>query len=117
MHSRVGLFTVSAIVAACVLSTGADDVSSQSADVQMQLGNLLFGEGRYVESLNAYRSAVKVAPPDLIGRARTGIVNSALRVAEFDEARTQAQQLMRESPTSPHVLSLYGDALWSSGLF
>src|SRR5262245_2827576 len=101
MLSRIGLFTVSAIVAASVLATRADNGSSQWAEVQLQLGDLLFAEGRYVESLDSYKRAVKTASSDLLPRVRAGVVNSALRVAEFDEARNQAQELLHEHPKSP----------------
>src|SRR5260370_32510534 len=41
----------------------------------------------------------------------------ALRVAEFDLARREAETLVKEHPASPETLSLYGDALWAAGLF
>ena len=78
---------------------------------------MLFGEGRYQESLEAYRNAVKVAPPDRMRQARGGLIQSALRVAEFESAREEAEQLIKESPRAPETLALYGDALWASGLF
>ena len=105
------------VLVAGSLSIRADVASSQSAEVQLQLGSLLFSEGKYQDSLAAYRNAAKSASPDLMTRARTGVVSSALRVAEFDEALVQAQLLIRDSPRNPEVRALYGDALWSSGLF
>ena len=117
MSSRFRLLVVPVLAAALTLVLRADGVSSQSAEVQLQLGDLLYSEGRYLESLEAYRNATKAAAPDLMGRARSGFVNSALRVAEFDGARTQAEMLVHESPRSPQAMALYGDALWASGLF
>jgi Flp pilus assembly protein TadD/predicted aspartyl protease len=113
-------FTASAaaLVTAVSLITHAEGLpQSQSVEIQLQLGEMLFGEGRYQESLEAYRNAVKVAPPDWMRRARGGVIQSALRVAAFESAREEAEQLVKESPRAPETLALYGDALWASGLF
>jgi predicted aspartyl protease/cytochrome c-type biogenesis protein CcmH/NrfG len=50
-------------------------------------------------------------------QARAGVVQSALRVAEFGVARAEAEGLAKDAPRNPEALSLYGDALWASGLF
>jgi tetratricopeptide (TPR) repeat protein len=93
------------------------DVQSQSSEIQLQLGDLLYSEGRYLEALDAYRNALKTAPPEETRRPRVGVISSALRVAEFDLARQEAQELYRREPTNPEAMALYGDALWSAGLF
>ena len=49
--------------------------------------------------------------------ARSGLIQSALRVAEFSLARSEAEKLVAASPTSPEALALYADALWAAGLF
>jgi tetratricopeptide (TPR) repeat protein len=109
---------VAALVVAVSLGTGADGTpQSESVEIQMQLGDVLFEEGRYRESLEAFENAVKVAPPDRLRRARGGLIQSALRVAEFESARVQAEFLIKESPRAAESLALYGDALWASGLF
>ena len=113
-------FAVSAsslIVAASLVSHAEDVPQSQSVEIQLQLGEMLFSEGRYRDSLEAYRNAVKVAKPDRMLRARSGFIYSALRVAEFESAREEAEKLIEESPLKPEVLALYADALWASGLF
>ena len=46
-----------------------------------------------------------------------GVIASALRVAEFGLARVEAEKLYKADPTGPAAMTLYGDALWSSGLF
>ncbi len=59
------------IVAGISLVIHADGTSqSQSAEIQLQLGNLLFAEGQYQESLDAFKNAVRggIARPDA-GRA------------------------------------------------
>src|SRR5205823_5911976 len=49
--------------------------------------------------------------------ARVGVVQSALRVAEFVVARNEAEQLLASDRQNAQVLSLYADSLWASGLF
>jgi predicted aspartyl protease/Flp pilus assembly protein TadD len=95
----------------------ADTPVSQAADVQLQLGTLLFSEGRYVESLEAFQNALKSQDALLLRGARAGVVQAALRVADFDTARTQGEALARSAPRDADAMALYGDALWASGLF
>jgi tetratricopeptide (TPR) repeat protein len=106
-----------ALVVAVSLVIHAEETGSQSVEIQLQLGDMFFGEGRYQESLEAYKNAVKVAPPDQMRQARGGVILSSLRVAEFERAREEAERLIRESPRAPESIALYGDALWASGLF
>ena len=64
MHGFRFAVAASAFVVAVSLVIHAEGTTqSQSVEIQLQLGNLFFGEGRYQESLEAYRNAVKVAPP------------------------------------------------------
>jgi tetratricopeptide (TPR) repeat protein len=106
------------VVAAAALVIRADVTpSSQASEIQLQLGDLLFSEGKFVDSLDAYRNALKTAPSDNVRRPRMGVIASALRVAEFGLARDEAEKLYRADPTGPDSMTLYGDALWSSGLF
>jgi tetratricopeptide (TPR) repeat protein len=107
-----------AVVAAASLVIRADATpSSQAAEIQLQLGDLLSGEGRFLDALDAYRNALKAAPPDEVRRPRIGVIMSALRVAEFELARQEAELLNQADPTNPQSMTLYADALWSSGLF
>src|SRR5262245_5092998 len=107
-----------ALVAAASLVIRADATPpSQASEIQRQLGDLLSAEGRFREALDAYRSALKSAPPDEVRRPRVVVILAALRVAEFDIARQEAETLNRADPTNPQSMALYADALWSSGLF
>jgi tetratricopeptide (TPR) repeat protein len=107
----------SALVVAVSLVIHAEGTGSQSVEIQLQLGRMFFGEGRYQESLEAYKNAVKSASPDQMRQARGGVILSSLRVAEFESARVEAEKLIQQSPRAPESLALYGDALWASGLF
>jgi predicted aspartyl protease/Tfp pilus assembly protein PilF len=118
MQSAIRLAVVSAFVVAASLVIRADVTPpSQASEIQLQLGDLLFSEGKYVDSLDAYRNSLKTAPSDAVRRPRMGVIASALRVAEFDLAREEAEKLHKADPKSPDSMALYGDALWSSGLF
>src|SRR5258706_12332584 len=113
MHGFRFAVAASAFVIAVSLVIHAEGTQSQSVEIQLQLGNMFFGEGRYQESLEAYKNAVKVAPPDQVRQARGGVILSSLRVAEFESARAEAERLIRESPPAPESLALYGEALWA----
>src|SRR5215831_6085309 len=90
---------------------------SQAAEVQLQLGSMLSAEGRYIEALEAFQNALKTTDTSLQRNARAGVITSALRVAEFDMARREAEALVKIAPRDASAVSLYADALWASGLF
>src|SRR6476619_3471864 len=118
MRSALRVAAASALVAAASFVIHADATPpSQASEIQLQLGDLLFSEGKYLDSLDAYRNALKTAPADAVRRPRVGVIASALRVAEFDLARTEAEKLYASDPKGPEAMTLYGDALWSMGLF
>ncbi len=116
MATRFRLLAGATLVTATTLVIRAD-VPSQMADIQLQLGKLLFEQGQYQESLDAYRQAVNTEDSATSREARAGVVQSALRVAQFSLARREAESLLSIAPSSPAALALYGDALWSTGLF
>lgn len=109
---------VAVLFAAATLVSHADvGPLSKAADVQLHLGRAFFADGRYQDALDAYRRALASASPDDVREARTGVVQSALRVAEFDLAKSEAETLVAGSPQSPDALSLFADSLWAAGLF
>ncbi|MQA30529.1 MAG: tetratricopeptide repeat protein [Luteitalea sp.] len=110
-----------AAVIALIIAAGSlvirADVTSHSGEIQLQLANAFYRDGRYQDALDAYRRALTALGPDDHRAARSGVVRSALRVAEFDLARTEADVLVRAAPQAPEAIVLYADALWASGLF
>jgi len=116
MRRRVGAAVVATLVAASFVIR-ADTPTSQAAEIQLQLGRLLFAEGRYTESLEAFQKALAVKEPASLRQARVGVVQSALRTAEFVIARAEAEKLLQTAPRDAEVLSLSADSLWASGLF
>ena len=118
MHRGFRVVAISAIVVtASLLIHAAGQLGSEAAEVQLRLGQLLFEQGQYPESLDAYRNALRSEDPFSVRTARAGLIQSALRVAEFDLARREAETLVKAAPRSPEALALYGDSLWSAGLF
>ncbi|MGE5242818.1 MAG: retroviral-like aspartic protease family protein [Betaproteobacteria bacterium] len=113
------LTMLAAIVAAATLVIHADaKPPSESADIQLQLGRVLFEQGRYLDSLEAYQRALDVAPDTSRARlARIGVIQCSLRAAKFDRARREADALLASEPHSAEAMALYGDSLWAAGLF
>ncbi len=118
MHRAFKFAAASALIVVASLVIRADATpASQASEIQVQLGDILFSEGRYNDSLEAYRNALKTAASDAVRHPRIGLITSALRVAEFELARNEAEILHQAEPANPLSMTLYADALWSSGLF
>jgi tetratricopeptide (TPR) repeat protein/predicted aspartyl protease len=117
MYRGIRAAAAAAILAVAGFTVYADKPSPYATDVQLQLAQLFFQDGRYSESLEAFQKALTADDPGRARTARIGVIQSALRVAEFPIARREAEHLLSSEPRSPEVLSLYGDSLWASGLF
>lgn len=115
--SRV-IAVAATVLAACTLvGRASDGISSTDAELQYQLGNMLFSETRYQDALVAYDKASKSTDRDLAVRARKGKVRAALVVAEFTVARHEAETLRKQTPGDMEAVSLYADSMWASGQF
>jgi predicted aspartyl protease len=90
---------------------------SDTPEIQLQLGKLLYAEGRYGEALTAFQVAVGSTESRVRVPARIGTVQSSLRLGDFLKARTEAVALHQEAGDDGAPLAVYGDALWASGLF
>src|SRR5580765_6411888 len=91
---------LAAALVAPLLPLAAQAPQSASADIQLQLGDLLAGEARYRDAADAYQRALAAASADLplARRARSGLALTLLRSGDFAGARGQAEQLTREDP-------------------
>ena len=113
-------FVLSLAAAAAVLTFGlrvAGQTAQEDPAGQLQLATELFGSSRYQEALAAYDLALRGGDAGLVTRARKGKVRAALRVAEFDLARVEAETLNVDGAADPESQTLLGDALWANGLF
>jgi Flp pilus assembly protein TadD len=90
---------------------------TDTPEIQLQLGNLLYADGRFSEALAAYEQAVAAPEPRLRVPARIGLVQSALRIGSFQKARMAAELLREEQPSDAFALAVYADAMWAAGLF
>jgi len=118
MRSGVRVVALSSFVTAAVLVIHADGpIASQSADIELRLGRILFEQGQYPEALDAFRNAVAADDSATARQARAGLISSALRVAYFALARREADTLVKSAPGDPGAISLYADSLWANGLF
>jgi hypothetical protein len=100
--------------ASLVLHAGAPQ-QTEASQIQLQLANEFFTRG-------ALRRLVDASPfPGAripIQRAiHAGLIQASLRLALFDTAKKEADELLRIAPTDPATLALVGDAMWSAGSF
>jgi tetratricopeptide (TPR) repeat protein len=118
MRAGTRLVLMVVALAAASLVIHADGAQrSRSAEIQLQLGRQLFDEGLYRDALTAFQNALPGALPLDAKAARAGVVRTALRVAEYDIARTEAEALLKAAPQDPEAIALNADALWAAGLF
>ena len=113
-------FVLSLAAVAAVSTLGlraADQVAQEDPAAQLQLATEHFEAARYREALDAYDGAMRGTDAALATRARKGKVRAALRIAEFDLARAEAETLSSEAPADAEAQTLLGDALWANGLF
>src|SRR5262245_55907762 len=103
-----------ALACAALLASPRAAADIDDAEVQYQLASLLFDETRFSEALDAYRKAVDASDRDLALRARIGVVRTALRIGQFQEAQREGASLRTLAPNNPEALSAYADALWSA---
>jgi tetratricopeptide (TPR) repeat protein len=110
---RAALIGALVLAATFVLraDTGAD------AELQYQLGSLLFEQTRYREALEAFDRAMQATEGSLATRARKGKVRAALRIAEFGLARDTAESLQDLPDRDAEGVTLFADALWATGRF
>jgi Flp pilus assembly protein TadD/predicted aspartyl protease len=110
-----GLTCAAALLVGGSLALKAD--IGGDADLQLQLGSLLYDETRYQEALVAFTEAAKSDDARVAVAGRKGTVRTSLKVAEFLRARQEAEELVKVAGDDPEAFALHADALWSAGLF
>ena len=117
MANRPRFALVAAVVVAAMVSGVHGRTAPDDAELQFQIGTLLFEETRFREALDAFRKATRTDNKSIAVQARIGVVRSALRLGEFAEAQREAATLKKSEPRSAEIISIHADALWSGGLF
>jgi tetratricopeptide (TPR) repeat protein len=100
-----------------VARTFTQAISPEAAEVQLQLGEMLYEQGRFLEAFDAFDAAAAIPDTRLRRRALSGRVRTRLRMAEFNEAYEDAKVLVDLSPRDPEAITLHGDSLWALGRF
>src|SRR5690242_9997397 len=85
-----------------------------TADIQVQLADLLMNEARFRDAVEAYRRAVAAAAEEGLRRkAQSGLVLALLRTGDFAAARAEAQRLTEGTNADALSSALLGDTLWA----
>ena len=119
MRKPALIVALAAAVIAPLMPLAAQAPASASADIQIQLGDLLAAEARFRDAADAYQRALAAASaePALARRAESGLALMLLRSGDFPGARVHAERLTRGDAADAPAHSLYGDTLWAFGLF
>lgn len=114
---RTVLVCVAVAVAVPLLGSSVSAISSDAAEIELQMADLLFRDGRYIDAFDTYQRVEASEDPHVHRRALIGSIRSALRLADYAHASEDAAELMRNGPRDAEGVALYGDALWAMGLF
>jgi tetratricopeptide (TPR) repeat protein len=119
MKTLLRTAVVCAAVAAALPLLGSTifAISSDAAEIELQLANLLYSDGRYIEAFDTYERVEACEDLHVRRRALIGSVRSALRLADFTHAHADAETLVKTGPKDAEVVALYADSLWALGLF
>jgi tetratricopeptide (TPR) repeat protein len=80
-------------------SLGYLDTASPAGD--RNLAAMLFEEGRYAESAEAYRELVRQSPDD--GSLRTSLAGALGALGRYDEALAELEEALRVQPLNPEA--------------
>ena len=110
--------SLAAVAAMCTFGPrAAGQVEQADPAAQFQIATDFYEAARYRDALSAYDLALRGDDVALGTRARKGKVRTALRMAEFELARAEAETLNLGEIPDAEARTLLGDALWANGLF
>ncbi len=95
-----------------------DAVSRSAADayvLDLRRGWLLYLAGRYAESVEAYRAAVRARPEAV--EARLGLTLPLMALRRWKEAETTCDEVLARAPGTYNALSRRAYVLYASGRF
>ena len=112
------MIALAAVVAMLGLAASTRGLAqSDTPELQLQRARTFYGNGQFLDALPIFTQAALAEAEAVRVPATLGVLQSALRVARFDVARSAAVSLRRERPDDPEVRAFFGDAMWASGLF
>jgi tetratricopeptide (TPR) repeat protein len=112
-----GLAIIAAALAGAVALSAQTPLSPASALEQSALGDRLFADAHYPDAYEAYHRAIEAGDADVAVQARKGKIRTALRLARFQIARTEADALKAAATNDVDALTLHADTLWGQALF
>lgn len=118
MRILPGLRRVAPIAAGVALASSLTYADGAfSADVQLQLGTLLFSEARFTEAAQAFERARDVGEGRIRVQGAVGLVRTLIRLAEFKRAEQEAERMADVAPNDAEAVAVHGEALWAAGAF
>ncbi len=112
---RPRVLILTAMLAAAWLVCARADLTP--ADIYLQAADSLARDWRYDDAYDLYVQAERVGDGPQRVRAGIAVAGTAVRLALFELAYHKATALRAAYPSDPRVLSVYGQAAWSAGLF
>ena len=91
------------------------ELNPQARNAHYNLGNALYGQGRYAEAVDAYRVAAKQRPNYAKVHANFGIVLNEL--GRFEEAATHLRRAIALAPKTKSRYYHLGNALYGQGRY
>lgn len=119
MPSAFRALIIGAAVATAIIGLApmTSALSPEAAEIQLQLADLLFADGRYIDAFDAYEQIKTTDDTRVRRHALAGAVMTSLRLADYAHAYADAELLMEIAARDPEAIALYGDALWAQGQF
>ena len=113
---RAVVLIATALVGAAALGAQSP-MTVEEAAAESQRGDQFFADARYPDAYEAYHRALEAGAPDVVSHARKGKIRSAIRLARFQIARTEAETLKASAENDPEANTMFADALWGEALF
>lgn len=113
----LGWILACAASAAGLTLLAAAQAPADDPHLLLQRATGLHEQGDYRGAMDVFARAAGTSEPALAMRATKGHLRAALRVAEFDAARRDADRLAAAGDLDPEAATLVGDAWWSIGHF
>ena len=103
--------------AAFVVGSLTLTAQERSADVLVREADSMMSRLQYEDALQSYRAAQNASDVTMRVRAGAGVMHAMLKLGQFADAERQGAEVAARDPQQAGAVGVYGDALWSAGLF